>query len=154
MGYFFFFVFFFFFYCSGDHRDLHSFPARRSSDLAASLGLVDELVEEGKLREQAIAFARKVVAEGRPLAKIRDQNEKLEAAKGKPEIFENFRKANARKFRGFLAPEYNIRCVEAAVNQPFEEGLATERKLFNELMSGSQSAAQRYAFFADRKSVV
>src|SRR5437899_11876901 len=25
----------FFFYCSGDHRDLHSFPTRRSSDLAA-----------------------------------------------------------------------------------------------------------------------
>src|SRR5947199_2386316 len=28
-------VFFFFFYCSGDHRDLHSFPTRRSSDLTA-----------------------------------------------------------------------------------------------------------------------
>src|SRR5215510_15262332 len=27
------FVGFFFFYCSGDHRDLHSFPTRRSSDL-------------------------------------------------------------------------------------------------------------------------
>src|SRR5438034_4229454 len=26
----------FFFYCSGDHRDLHSFPTRRSSDLAQS----------------------------------------------------------------------------------------------------------------------
>src|SRR5437762_10728341 len=26
-------VFYFFFYCSGDHRDLHSFPTRRSSDL-------------------------------------------------------------------------------------------------------------------------
>ena len=123
-------------------------PAKEAKDL----GLVDELVEEGQLREQALAFARKVVAEGRPLRKIRDQNEKLDAAKGKPEIFEAFRKANARKFRGFLAPEYNIRCVEAAVNQPFEEGLATERKLFLELMSGSQSAAQRYSFFAERQA--
>src|SRR5690625_7416825 len=26
-------LFLFFFYCSGDHRDLHSFPTRRSSDL-------------------------------------------------------------------------------------------------------------------------
>src|SRR5438876_12191838 len=26
-------MFFFFFYCYGDHRDLHSFPTRRSSDL-------------------------------------------------------------------------------------------------------------------------
>ncbi|MDP3382204.1 MAG: 3-hydroxyacyl-CoA dehydrogenase NAD-binding domain-containing protein, partial [Phenylobacterium sp.] len=119
---------------------------------AKALGLVDELVEEGQLREAALAFARKVVAEGRPLAKIRDQNEKLEAAKGKPEIFEAFRKANARKFRGFLAPEYNIRCIEAAVNLPFEEGLEVERKLFLELMSGSQSAAQRYAFFAERQA--
>src|SRR5206468_12525292 len=30
------FLFFFFFYCFDDHRDLHSFPTRRSSDLASS----------------------------------------------------------------------------------------------------------------------
>jgi len=116
------------------------------------MGLVDELVEEGKLREGAIAFARKVVAEGRPLVKVRDNNAKVEAARGHPEIFADFRKANARRFRGFLAPEYNIRCIEAAVNQPFEEGLKTERKLFGEVISGPQSAAQRYAFFAERQA--
>jgi 3-hydroxyacyl-CoA dehydrogenase len=115
------------------------------------IGLVDELVEEGKLKEGAIAFARKVVAEKRPLKKVRESNEKVEAARGHPEIFADFRKANARKFRGFLAPEYNIRCIEAAVNQPFEEGLKTERKLFMELMTGPQSAAQRYTFFAERQ---
>jgi 3-hydroxyacyl-CoA dehydrogenase len=115
-------------------------------------GLTDELVEEGKLREGALAFARKVVAEGRPLTRIRDQNEKVEAARGKPEIFADFRKANARKFRGFLAPEYNIQTIEAAVNLPFDEGLKVERKLFGELMSGSQSAAQRYSFFAERQA--
>ncbi|MDP3746071.1 MAG: 3-hydroxyacyl-CoA dehydrogenase NAD-binding domain-containing protein [Phenylobacterium sp.] len=113
-------------------------------------GLTDELVEEGKLREGALAFAKKVLAENRPLTRIRDQNEKVEAARGKPEIFAEFRKANARKFRGFLAPEYNIQTIEAAVNLPFEEGLKVERKLFGELMSGPQSAAQRYSFFAER----
>src|SRR6185312_13977604 len=117
-----------------------------------AMGLVDELVEEGKLREGAVAFAHKVAAEGRPLKKVRESNEKVEAARGHPEIFANFRKANARRFRGFLAPEYNIPCVEAAVNEPFEEGLKTERKLFGELMAGSQSAAQRYAFFAERQA--
>src|SRR5207244_10800135 len=30
------FFFFFFFYSYGDHRDLHSFPTRRSSDLGAT----------------------------------------------------------------------------------------------------------------------
>ena len=117
-----------------------------------AMGLVDEIVPEGELRAGAIAFAHKIAAEGKPLKKVRDSNDKVEAARGHPEIFADFRKANARKFRGFLAPEYNIRCVEAAVNQPFEEGLRTERKLFGELMSGSQSAAQRYAFFAERQA--
>lgn len=114
-------------------------------------GLIDEIVPEGQLRASSIAFAKKVLAEPRPLKKVRDLNDKVLAARGKPEIFADFRKANARKFRGFLAPEYNIRCIEAAVNQPFEEGLKTEHKLFTELMAGTQSAAQRYVFFAERQ---
>jgi len=120
---------------------------------ALAMGLVDEIVPEGQLKEAAVAFARKVVAENKPLVKVRENNTKLEAAKGQPEIFANFRKANARRFRGFLAPEYNIRCVEAAVNSnTFDEGLAVERKLFMELMTGPQSAAQRYYFFAERQA--
>ena len=120
---------------------------------ALEMGLVDEIVPEGQLKEGAVAFARKAVAENKPLVKVRENNAKLEAANGHPEIFADFRKANARRFRGFLAPEYNIRCVEAAVNAPtFEEGLATERKLFAELISGPQSAAQRYYFFAERQA--
>jgi len=120
---------------------------------ALEMGLVDEIVPEGQLREGAVAFARKAVAENKPLVKVRENNTKLEAARGHPEIFANFRKANARRFRGFLAPEYNIRCVEAAVNSgAFEEGLAVERKLFGELITGPQSAAQRYYFFAERQA--
>ncbi len=118
---------------------------------AAAMGLVDELVEEGALQAGAIAFARKVLAEHRPLKKIRDLDDKVEAARGNKEIFANFRKENARKFRGFLAPEYNIRCIEAAVDLPFDEGLKFERKHFVELVTGPQSAAQRYVFFAERQ---
>jgi len=117
---------------------------------AAAMGLVDELVEEGKLRDGAVAFARKVLAEGRPLKRVRDNDDKVAPARGHPEIFANFRKANARKFRGFMAPEQNIRAVEAAVNLPFDQGLVEERRLFDEVMSGPQTGAQRYAFFAER----
>jgi 3-hydroxyacyl-CoA dehydrogenase len=127
---------------SGKHVDAKS---------AHTMGLIDEIVTEGELRSGAIAFAKRVLAEKRPLKKVRDLNDKVVAARAQPEIFAAFRKANARKFRGFLAPEYNIRCVEAAVNLPFEEGLAFERKLFTELMQGTQSAAQRYVFFAERQ---
>ena len=124
-------------------------PAKQCLDM----GLVDELAPEGKLKETAIAFARKCVAENKPLKKVRENNTKLEAAKGHPEIFAEFRKKNARKFRGFDAPEANIKCIEAAVNAPtFEEGLKTERQLFMGLMTGPQSAAQRYAFFAERQA--
>ncbi len=118
---------------------------------AHKAGLIDELVAEGELRSAAIEFAKKVIAEKRPLKKVRDSNDKVIAARGKPEIFADFRKANAKKFRGFHAPEYNIRTIEAAVNLPFDEGLALERKLFTELMQGTQSAAQRYVFFAERQ---
>jgi 3-hydroxyacyl-CoA dehydrogenase len=117
-----------------------------------AMGLVDEVVEEGHLKDGALAFAHKVIAESRALKKVRDLNEKVEAARGHPEIFSDFRKANARKFRGFLAPEYNIRCIEAAVNETFDEGLKTERRLFGELLTGPQSAAQRYSFFAERQA--
>jgi len=115
-----------------------------------AIGLVDELVPEGQLRDGAIAFARKVLAEGRPLRKVRDSDDKVLPARGKPELFAEFRKANAKRFRGFLAPEYNIRCIEAAANLPFDEGKAVERKLFMELVGGIQSQAQRHAFFAER----
>jgi len=50
-----------------------------------------------------------------------------------------------------MAPESNIKCIEAAVNLPFDEGMKEERRLFTELMTGSQSAAQRYTFFAERE---
>ncbi len=115
-----------------------------------AMGLVDELVEEGRLRDGALAFARKVIAENRPLKRVRDLEDKISAARDQPEIFAAFRKANARRFRGFLAPEYNIRCIEAAVNEPFDDGLKTERRLFAEVLTGPQSAAQRYGFFAER----
>jgi 3-hydroxyacyl-CoA dehydrogenase len=117
---------------------------------AAEVGLVDALVDEGKLRDGAVAFARKIVAENRPLKRVRDLNDKMVAARAHPEIFANFRKANAKKFRGFEAPEANIKCVEAAVNLPFDEGLKFERTEFMKLMTGTQSAAQRYVFFAER----
>ncbi len=118
---------------------------------ALAMGLLDELVAEGELLAGAVAFARKVLTEGRPLRKVRDMNEKMEAARGRPEIFAEFRRANARKFRGFDAPEGCISAVEAAVNLPFDEGIAREREIFMPLMQGTQSKAQRYVFFAERE---
>ena len=119
-----------------------------SAKVAAETGLVDELVDEADLRGGAVAFARKIVAEKRPLKRVRD----LTVTGASPELFAEFRKANARKFKGFDAPEANIQCIEAAATLPFDEGMAVERKLFMGLMTGVQSAAQRYVFFAERQA--
>jgi 3-hydroxyacyl-CoA dehydrogenase len=116
-----------------------------------TMGLVDALATEGSLRADAIAHARAAVAANRPLAKVRDLSGRIEGDRANTELFANFRKANAKKFRGFEAPEAIIQCVEAAVNLPFDEGLAVERRLFLGLVTGVQSAAQRYLFFADRE---
>jgi len=119
---------------------------------ALEAGLFDELVEEGELRSHAVAFANRVLDEHRPLLKVRDRDEKIEEARARPEIFDEFRKANARKFRGFLAPEYNIQAVEGALALPFDEALTNERALFNVLLADSQSSALRHVFFAERQA--
>ena len=64
----------------------------------------------------------------------------------------NLKTANARKWKGFEAPYANLACVEAATKLPFDEGMKFERTEFMKLMGGSQSAAQRHMFFAERQA--
>jgi 3-hydroxyacyl-CoA dehydrogenase len=116
------------------------------ADEALEAGLINEIVDE--LEAGAVAFAERAVAENLPLLRIRDRSDMLEGAG--PELFAEFRKSIARKTRGFMAPEYNVQCVEAAVNLPFDEGLTKEQELFRAVMTGSQSSAQQYYFFAER----
>ena len=121
-----------------------------SATEAFEIGLVDRLIE-GELEQHAVAFADEVKAI-RPIPKTSERDDKLAEARTDPAIFDSFRSANARKFRGFDAPEYNIRAIEAAVAKPYAEGVQDERRLFMELMSGTQARAQQYFFFAERKA--
>src|SRR5712692_5426421 len=107
-------------------------PIRANEALKS--GLIDEIVE-GDLAAAGVAFAEKVVSEKRPLKKIRDLDDKIAAAKGKPEIFADFRKSVARQTRGFRAPENCIKSIEAAVNLPFDQSMKRERELFQELIT-------------------
>lgn len=116
---------------------------------AHALGIVDEIIDENL--EGAAAFAEKVVAEGRPLRRIRDLSDKLEEGRQSPGIFAEFRKALAQTKRGFEAPQRGVDAVEAAVNLPFEKGLEREREIFGEALFSTQSFAQRHLFFAERQ---
>ena len=118
---------------------------------ALACGLVDEIVE-GNLTEGAIAFARRAVAEGRPLVRIRDRDEMVAPARGNSALFDAFREKHARRMRGFEAPEACIRTVEAAVERPFDEGMVFEQEIFSGLMGGAQARAQQYFFFSEREA--
>ena len=122
-----------------------------SAQEALQWGVVDALVEEGQLREGALGFARKVIDTHMLPRKIRDLNEKIEAARGHPEIFEKVRRDYAKKFRGFEAWQSALRAVQVAVDLPFDEGMKLERQAFLDLIPTEQSRAQRYVFFAERK---
>jgi 3-hydroxyacyl-CoA dehydrogenase len=115
---------------------------------AFDCGLVDRLVE-GELIPHAVAYAEEV-RDVRPLCKSSERQDRLNDCD--PAVFDEFRNANARKFRGFEAPLKNIEAVKIACEKPYGEGVIEERKLFMELMSGTQARAQQYFFFAERKA--
>lgn len=117
---------------------------------ALAVGLIDEIVDD--LEDGALAFARQVVAQGKPLCRVRDLDDKISPARGNVDLFSNFRASLARRIRGFHAPEAIIQCVEDAVNLDFDAGIEGERRRFGALIADPQSAAQRYYFFAERKA--
>src|SRR5688572_8447749 len=117
---------------------------------AKKLGIIDEIVDEKDLRGAAIRYAKSVAAK-RPLPRVRDKTDRIAEAKADPGMFEAMRKSIARKARNQKAPYHCIACVEAAVTQPFDEGIQTERRLFSELENADEAKALRYAFFAERE---
>ena len=121
---------------------------------AHALGLVDKLAEEGRLREDAIAYCEELIAQNAtaPLDRVRDRQDKVEASRGKPEIYADFLKKNARAFRGFKAPYNIVKAIEASAELSFEDGIKREWELFEELVNSTESAAQRYFFFAERST--
>ena len=117
---------------------------------ALKQGLIEEIVEDRV--QGGIAFAKKVLAEKRPLRKLRDDDSKLKAAKADRSIFTNAVAGMTKRARGLEAPFAAADAVGAAIDLPFDEGLKKEREGFLKLMNGDQSKAQRYAFFAEREA--
>ena len=118
---------------------------------ARELGIVDEVID-GDLVDGAIAFARRVVAEGGRLRKIRDEDDKVAADRDNQEIFAEARRNAARRMRGRFAPEMIIQCVEAAVNRgDFDAGMQVERENFQKCLNHPQREALIHVFFSERE---
>ena len=107
--------------------------------------LVDAIIE-GDLIAGALAFAEKVLAEPRPLRRVRD----LKVNQPDADAFLQFaRNTVAAASKNFPAP---LRCVEAvaASLKPFDEGLQIERNLLLGLKQTPESRALRHVFQAER----
>jgi len=120
-----------------------------NAEKALALGLIDKLVGEQTIVEDAVAFARSITGRSNhPVSSQRD--DMLQAARQDPEIFDRFRKEQGRRIAGLDAPIACIQAIKAAVDLPFKEGIAKERELFGKLLMGGQSKALRHNFFAER----
>ena len=119
-----------------------------SAKAAAAGGAVDHLLADDDLKGGATAYAKKLIADGAQPRLIRDMA--VDKTGVDAEFFANYRKEAARSARGFFAPEQIIKCVEAAVNLPYDEAVKREGELFMQCMTSAHSRAQRHLFFAER----
>ena len=121
-------------------------PAAR----ARTLGILDDVVE-GDVIDAAVTHARRMVDKRMSIRRASGTDDRVVETRGKPEVFEAFKKKMARRARGFEAPYACVECIEAAANLPYAKGTAKEREIFVELLASDQSKAQRHAFFAERQ---
>jgi len=117
---------------------------------ALDAGLVDEIIE-GDLITGAIAFARRVVAEKRPLVLARNCDEKLASARDLA-AFDAAAANYTKRAKGQKAPLAAVAALRAAITLPVADALKRERDSFLELVAGDQSKAQRHIFFAEREA--
>lgn len=122
-----------------------------SVEEAAADGVVDALME-GAFPDAGIAYARKILAENRPLVRISAREDKLLDARSDPGLIDKLAAPLLKRAKGRAAPRNCVEAVRAAVMLPFDAGIAEEGRLFDELVTGDESRAQRHLFFAEREA--
>jgi 3-hydroxyacyl-CoA dehydrogenase len=118
---------------------------------ALDAGLVDKLVEGADPLAAGLTYVRKLLASGAPVRRTRD----LAIAEPQAALawLEAQKTETAKKSRGLFSPLKIIECVQAAVQLPFDDGMARERALFMECLDSPQRAGLIHAFFAEREVV-
>ncbi|WP_303229547.1 3-hydroxyacyl-CoA dehydrogenase NAD-binding domain-containing protein [Comamonas kerstersii] len=116
---------------------------------AAAAGLVDKLVEGDDALAAGLAYTRELLAAGGAVRRTRD----IEIADKMAALadLEALAIETAKKARGLFSPMKIIECAKAAVELPFEQGLAKERELFLQCLESPQRQGLIHAFFAERE---
>ncbi|QYY29016.1 enoyl-CoA hydratase/isomerase family protein [Cupriavidus pinatubonensis] len=121
-----------------------------SAKAAQAAGLVDRLAEGDDPVAAGLAYVNELLEQGAPLRRTRDLAIADKAA-ALAEL-DTLQAETAKKTRGLFSPQKIVECVRAAVELPFDEGLAKERALFVECLNSPQRAGLVHAFFAERET--
>ena len=116
---------------------------------ALEAGIVDE-VADGDPLAVGLDFAARLLERGatpRRVSAIVIDSGRVPAG-----LFEKALKDATTKRAAYPAPQRIVRCVQAAVERPFDEGEALEAKLFEECRVSPVSKAMRHLFFAQREA--
>jgi 3-hydroxyacyl-CoA dehydrogenase len=122
------------------------------AEQARDMGLVDFILY-GDMPGAAIDYAMSLVEAGKPLRRTAAREDQLAKARDNLPAFDAAAAALLERRRGFDAPRACAESVRNACTLPFAEGMKRERELFISLVEGTQSAAQRYLFFAERAAL-
>ncbi|APA84375.1 enoyl-CoA hydratase/isomerase family protein [Paraburkholderia sprentiae WSM5005] len=121
-----------------------------SAKEALALGLIDRLGDSGDILAEGLAYARELLAAHAPVRRTRDAAALNDRAASLAAVTKA-REATAQKARGLFSPLNIVDAVEAAIEQPFDEGLKLERKLFLQCLDSPQRAGLIHAFVAERE---
>ncbi|MFJ1301551.1 3-hydroxyacyl-CoA dehydrogenase NAD-binding domain-containing protein [Pseudomonadota bacterium AL_CKDN230030165-1A_HGKHYDSX7] len=118
---------------------------------AVQTGLLDAVLPDEPLEAAAVSWIEARLALGMPLRPTRAARG-LDDSAAAAEALQAAEARNARQARGLSAPPRIVQAVRAAVEQPFDEGLALERRLFLDCVDSPQRASLVHAFFAEREA--
>ena len=118
---------------------------------ALDYGIVDEIVE-GDLLEGGIAYAEKVLAEGRPRPLSSEPKEGIGPPDQFAEVIQKYRDLAGRRMRGQESPMEALASVIDGLTMPYDQAIAADRERFPRCKDSEQSKALRYAFFAEREA--
>ncbi|MFM0297460.1 MULTISPECIES: 3-hydroxyacyl-CoA dehydrogenase NAD-binding domain-containing protein [Paraburkholderia] len=121
-----------------------------SAKEALALGLIDRLGSSDDIFAEGLAYVHELLAAHAPVRRTRDAAALGDRAASLAAVAAA-RAETAKKSRGLFSPLKIVEAVEAAVEQPFDEGLRLERKLFLECIDSPQRAGLIHAFFAERE---
>lgn len=122
-----------------------------SAKEAEKLGLVDRIVEGDDPVAVGLSYAQELLDAKAPVRRTRDA-EALADRAAQSAVVEAARADTAKKSRGLFSPLKIVDAVQGAIDLPFDEGLALERKLFIECLDSPQRAGLVHAFFAERET--